>query len=214
MNKIRHYLLLILAFSFISPVFGNDLKQVDQLIRATVDQVLSVIHNKELNADKRVEKVMEIVTPVFDFPLMAKLTLGKNNWPKLSAKQKEKFTGLFITQLRESYLGNVEMVADEKIMFEAPINNDDKAHMMTRVITKEDPIGILYKLYFEKNSKKWRVYDVEIQGISIIKSYGMQYDQILQTGTVETLLKKMKELAEQNDKEKAAVNTTEKKPLK
>ncbi|MFH1378874.1 MAG: ABC transporter substrate-binding protein [bacterium] len=202
--KMRQMICLGLTVAFVAPVWGDELKKVDQLIRETVDQVLTVVRNNELNADEKVEKVMDVVIPVFDLPLMAKLTLGKINWPKFSVEQREKFTGLFVTQLRESYLGNVEMVADEEVEFEKPFYKSQKAHMMTRVITKEDPVEILYKLYFKEKLKKWLVYDVEIQGISIVTSYGMQYDQVLQKGTVEELLQKMEERTGQNKKEIAA----------
>lgn len=193
-----------LTFAFVSPVFGGELKKVDQLIRETVDRVMTAVRNNELNADEKMEKVMGVVTPIFDLPLMAKLTLGRKNWPKFSMKQREIFTDLFVKQLQESYMGNVEMVADEEVKFEAPFYKSKKVHMMTRFITKEDLIEILYKLYFEKKAKKWRVYDVEIQGISIVKSYGMQYDQVLQNETVETLLQKMEERTEQNKRENAS----------
>lgn len=194
----RQLMFLGLIVAFISPVFGGELKKVDQLIRKTVDRVMTVVRNNELNADEKAEKIMGVVTLVFDLPLMAKLTLGKKNWPKFSMKQREIFTSLFMKQLRETYMGNVEMVADEEVVFDDPFYKSKKVHMMTRVITKENPIDIFYKLYFKKKTKKWRVYDVEIQGISIVKSYGMQYDQVLQNETVETLLQKMEERTEQN----------------
>lgn len=205
-------MVLGLSFTFVSPVFGDELEKVDRLIHVTVNQIMTVVRDNELKADEKAEKIMGVVTPVFDLPLMAKLTLGKKNWPKLSIEQREIFTDLFVKQLRDSYMGNVEMVANDEVVFIAPFYKGTKVHMMTRVITKEDPVEILYKLYFKKKTKKWRVYDVEIQDISIVKSYGMQYDQVLQKENVETLLKKMEERIEQNEREHASPETENQSP--
>lgn len=201
-----------LTFAFISPVFGDELKKVDPLIRGMVDGAITAVHNNELNTDEKVEKVMEVLTPVFDFPLMAKLTLGKKNWPKFSKKQREIFTDLFVTQLQDSYLGNLEMWSNEELTCDPPVYKGKKVHMMMHVNNKEDSIEILYKLYFKKKTNEWRIYDIEIKGVSIVKSYSMQYDQVLQNETAETLLQKIKERIEQNKNEDDSPEKEERSP--
>ncbi len=101
--------------------------------------------------------------------------------------------------MQSIYLGKVELVADAKVQFEEPFGVNTKIHMITRAIAKDEPIKILYKLY--KSREKWRVYDVEIQDVSIVKSYGMQYSQILQTGTYEDLIGKIKAKIKQSESE-------------
>lgn len=142
---------------------------------------------------------MAVVTRIFNLPLMAKLTLGREHWTRLNSEQREEFTDLFIKQMKSTYLGQVELAADFKILFERPIQKKNKMTLLTRAKAKDEPIKILYKLY--KSKSQWRIYDVEIQGVSMIKSYGMQYSHVLKEGTYADLAGRMKEKIEQNEKE-------------
>jgi phospholipid transport system substrate-binding protein len=192
------FLLLFLAAFLSQPAMADDLQEVDQLVHKTVNAVMTIIQDTNLNEEMKKERVMDVVTPVFNLPLMAKLTLGRKHWPKLKREEREVFTDLFIKQLQRTYLSKAELAANEKITFEEPIRKKNKIYMITRVISRDDPIKLLYKLY--KGKGKWRVYDVEIQDVSIVKSYGMQYSQILQEGNVDDLIRKMREKIEQNEK--------------
>ena len=142
---------------------------------------------------------MTVVTRVFNLPLMAKLTLGREHWTRLNSDQRDEFTDLFIKQMKSTYLGQVELAADFKVLFERPIQQKNKMTMLTRAKTKDEPIKILYKLY--KSKSQWQIYDVEIQDVSLIKSYGTQYSQVLKEGTYVDLASRMKEKIEQNEKE-------------
>jgi len=69
--------------------------------------------------------------------------------------------------------------------------------MLTRAVSKDEPIKILYKLY--KSQETWRIYDVEIQDVSIVKSYGLQYNQTLKEGSYTDLIRKMQEKIGENE---------------
>jgi len=64
--------------------------------------VISVLEKKELNEEAKKKEIVEIVTPMFNFSLMSKLTLGKKHWPGLTKDQKEKFIELFTKRLKVS----------------------------------------------------------------------------------------------------------------
>lgn len=198
--KTRHLFLVCLLAA--GTAWGSDDKEeASRLLRKTVDGVLSVVRDKSLGTPQKKDKVMEWVRPVFDFDLMAKLTLGRTHWPKLTAAQKRRFTDLFIKQLQNSYLDKVELVADEKVEYDEPVEKDKKVYLLTRVVTKTEPIRLAYRFYRSKGGLK--VYDVEIQDVSLVKSYGLQYQEILRQGTPEDLLRKMQEKIDQLDKEAA-----------
>ena len=147
------------------------------------------MQKKDLAPQAKNSEVVEIVTPMFDFPLMAKLSLGRKYWPDLSREHKEKFTELFVERLRQSYLNKLTAYTDEKISYESPVAVKKKVHMPTLLISKGKKISMLYKLYSSNNS--WKIYDVEIEGVSIIRSYRSQFNEILQKGTFDDLLQKM-----------------------
>jgi phospholipid transport system substrate-binding protein len=182
---------LFLAAALSVPAFAAPKDEVGAVLRKTVDGVLSIVRNKKLGRQQMKDQVMQVVTPVFDFPVMAKLTLGRTHWPKLDAGQQKEFTDLFIQQLQASYLDKVELVSDEKVVYDALVESNGKITAGTRVSSKDEPIKIVYK--FHKSSAGWKVFDVEIQDVSLVKSYGQQYAQILQQGSVKDLIAKMKE---------------------
>lgn len=170
---------------------------MDQLLRENVDKVLKIVRIRDLSKEDKKEQVMEVVNRIFNLPLMAKLTLGQTHWTNLNEKQRAEFTDLFIKQMQGIYLNQLELAVDATVTFEEPVQEEKKVYLLTRAATKDDPIKILYKLY--KSNEKWRIYDVEIQDVSIVKSYGLQYNQILKEGSYADLIRKMREKAGQNE---------------
>ena len=182
--------LLILCQS----IMADNGPSAGELLKRNQDALFAVLQQADLTEAEKNKKIIEIVTPLFDFSLMAKLTLGRKYWPDLTEAQKERFTQLFIERLRTSYLGRLTLYTDEKVVYEPPVEVQEKVHIPTNLISKDKKISILYKFY--KSETDWKIYDLEIQGVSIISSYRSQFDQILQTGNFDDLLRKMEEKTE------------------
>ena len=102
------------------PLMADDKRDAEEIVKSKLDAVFAVLQKKDLDQQMKKKEVNEIVTPMFDFGLMAKLTLGKKNWPNLSQEKKEKFTQLYINLLRTSYLDKLALYTDEKVIFEPP----------------------------------------------------------------------------------------------
>ena len=166
----------------------------EELIRENLSAVFDVLQSQDLDQEAKNRKIIDIVNPMFDFSLMAKLSLGRKYWPKLAAEQKERFTGLFIERLRESYLDRLTLYTDEKVLFEAPVEVKKKVHVPTYLVSKDKKISILYKLYDSGSS--WKIYDLEIQGVSLIRSYRSQFHEFLKSGTIDGLMAKLEQPAE------------------
>ena len=177
----------------VQSVPADEKSAAEEFIKRNLDAVFTVLQKKDLSPQARKNEVVEIVTPMFDFKLMAKLSLGKKYWPNISREQKERFTELFVERLRQSYLDKLTAYTDEKIVYESPIVDEKKVSVPTVLISKGKQISMLYKLYPDDNT--WKIYDVEIQGVSIIRSYRAQFNEILQKGTFDDLLEKMQKPA-------------------
>ena len=192
MNKWMAKIFFYAFFSVVvlsQAVTADDKSAAEEFLKTNLESVFTVLQKKDLSPEARNSKVVEIVTPMFDFKLMAKLSLGKKYWPDLSEDQRERFTELFIERLRQSYLDKLMTYTDEKVDYEPPVAVKNKVHVPTQLISKGQKISMLYKLYPSSNS--WKIYDIEIQGVSIIRSYRSQFKEILQKGTFDDLLKKM-----------------------
>jgi phospholipid transport system substrate-binding protein len=121
---------------------------------------------------------------------MAKLTLGRKYWPGLSEKNKKEFTDLFVVRLKNTYVDKLSLYNDEKVVYETPVQKGIKIQIPTSVISKNNKIAMLYKMY--KSSDGWKIYDIEIEGVSLISTYRSQFYDILNKGTIDDLLLKLK----------------------
>ncbi len=171
---------------------ADEAGRVRAVVEKSVNTVLGVLRDKSVKGEERKKRVLAVVDPLFDLPLMAKLALGRVHWPKFSEPQRKEFIRLFVTTMRESYVDKIDLFTDESVEFEAPSPGEKgKYQMLTRVVSKGERYTILYKLYLSGGA--WRIYDVEIEGVSLVRAYGSQYDQFLQTSNPDGLIAKLRE---------------------
>ncbi len=169
---------------------GADDKDVaKELLETRIKSAIAVLQIKDLDQQEKNKQVIEIVTPIFNFSLMAKLSLGRKYWPGLTKEERQRFTELFTKLLKESYLDKLTLYTDEKVVFKTPVQEKRKIKIPTELISKDNTISMLYKLHESTNS--WLVYDIEVQGVSIISTYRSQFDQVLSNGTIDELLIKL-----------------------
>ena len=170
-------------------VLADDKGAAEQFLKSKLDTVFDVLQKADLEERAKREQIEEIVSPMFDFQLMAKLSLGKKHWPALTPENKSRFTKLFVKRLKQSYLNKISTYTDEKVIYEPPVAAKKKVHVPTSLISNGKKVSMLYKFY--KSQDRWKIYDIEIQGVSIIRSYRSQCNEILQNGTFEDLLQKL-----------------------
>ena len=188
------FFMVIGLFALTHPATAdNNNVTADAFLKNRLDQVFKVLQKTDVEQQEKSKEIVEIVSPMFDFQLMARLSLGKQQWTKLSEENREKFTELFVGRLRQSYLNKITAYTDETINYESPVHVNGKIHIPTHLVSKGSKISMLYKFY--QSNGQWKIYDLEIQGVSIIRSYMAQFKEILQNGTFDDLLRKMEKPA-------------------
>jgi len=186
----KKLLVAVLSLLFIcQAATADDKSEVETSLKNTLDAIIRVLQKQDLEQQAKSKEIVDIVTPMFDFELMARMSLGKKHWARLPQDKKERFTELFIKRLKASYLNNFKLYSDEKIFYEPSIQVKKKIHTPTYLISKDKKISILYKFY--KAEENWKIYDLEIQDVSIIRSYRSQFRSILESGTIDDLLLKL-----------------------
>jgi phospholipid transport system substrate-binding protein len=180
---------VLFALIFSQTAVADDKKDAEKLLKGKLESVIFILEKKDIDRQAKKKEIVEIVTPMFNFSLMSKLTLGKKHWPGLTKDQKEKFIELFTKRLKDSYLDKLMLYSDEKIEYKESVQIKKKVHIPTILTSKDNKISMLYKLYKSKHG--WRIYDIEIQGVSLIRSYRSQFDEILRSKTVDDLLAKL-----------------------
>ena len=187
MRRMFYTVLVLLLMSQVG--WSDDKSSAKELLVAKIEAALSVLQRKDLVQQEKNKQVVKIVEPIFDYNLMAKLTLGRKYWPGLSEKDRERFTDLFVARLRASYIDKLSLYTDEKVVYDAPVQEGIKIRIPTSVISKNNRIAMIYKLY--KSSNSWKIYDIEIEGVSLISTYRSQFNDILNKGTIDDLLAKL-----------------------
>jgi len=163
-------------------------------VRGTVDQVLQVLKQKELASDQRRSRLRELISARFDFEVMSQSTLGRQ-WKKASPEEQKKFIELYSKLLEETYVGKIESYTDEKVGFGEEKVKGDKALVETRIQTKSAEIPIDYKLV--ERPQGWLVYDVVIEGVSLIRNFRSSYGEIVDREGFPGLFKRMEEKIQQ-----------------
>ena len=157
-----------------------------------IDEVILIVEDKALTKDKRNTDIISVLTPMFDFELMAKLSLGKA-WKKVPKDDKQKFIDLYVKRMEKSYSSKVDSYNNEKVevtKIEQPKKN--RIRLITDLVSTNDSLEIVYKYYKPKKPKNqkdsWLVYDVEIKGVSILKADKAQFKEFLQTKSIHDLM--------------------------
>jgi len=186
----RRILCIAVVMLLISQVgWSDDRNAAKELLVTNIESALSTLQRKDLVQQEKNKRVTAIVEPLFDFNLMAKLALGRKYWPDLSEKNRKKFVDLFVTLLKATYVGKLSFYTNEKVIYGSPEQNGIKIRIPTKVISKDKTYSMLYKLY--KSSNGYKIYDIEIEGVSLISTYRSQFYDILSKGTIDDLLLKL-----------------------
>ncbi len=164
-------------------------------IRGTVDEVLRILNDKELKApakhEDRRQRLEKVVAARFDYSEMSHRSLGKQ-WNQLSDKEKEEFTDLFRTLLTNTYADRVETYSGEGVQYLNERTDKEYAEVRTKVLSGKTEIPMDYRLLNKNND--WHVYDVVVDGVSLVNNYRGQFTKILHdssySGLVDQLRKK------------------------
>ncbi len=180
-------LVLLLVLVSAAPAFAAT--PTEQL-RATVDQVIEILRDKSLSGGPRRQKLSTLIRPRFNFPLMAQWVLG-TNWRKATPAEKERFLVLFTDTLEETYVGKIENYTDEKVRYLKEKVEGEKAEVATVIVGKSVEIPIDYRL--AQKGGEWLVYDVSVEGVSLVRNFRSTYDEIVRKDGLPGLLRQMEE---------------------
>jgi len=186
-------LLICLAFLSIRPLQAIAGEATDQ-VRQTVDAVMDVLNNKELkkpeNRELREKKIREIIDNRFDFEEMAKRSLALN-WSKRTPEERKEFVTLFSDLLESTYIKKIERYENEKIVYLDEKITGQYAIVRTKIVKpQEAEIPVEYRIF--KKADKWEVYDIIVEGVSLVNNYRSQFSQIIRSSSYEELIRKLK----------------------
>jgi phospholipid transport system substrate-binding protein len=186
-------LAVLLPFVLAGPQRASAGAPTDQL-RSEIDRAVKILDDPELKKDGRQRDrrtaVRQVANDIFDFSETAKRSLARHWTPRTQA-EKDEFVGLFTDLLERSYISKIELYGGEKVQFVGESIEGEGAVVRTKLVTKQGTeIPIDYRML--KRGDKWLVYDVVIEGVSLISNYRTQFNKIITTSSFQELMKKMK----------------------
>ena len=168
-----------------------------EAVKSQINKILDVLRDPSLKgeAGKKVkrEKIRGVSENMFDYAELSRRTLGQN-WNKLNAAQQKEFMGLYKKLLEDAYADKIITYTDEKVVFSKDSSLTEKtAEVQTTIMTKKADIPINYRVILK--GSEWKVYDVVIEGVSLVSNYRNQFSEILASkspdGLIDTLRKKV-----------------------
>jgi phospholipid transport system substrate-binding protein len=217
MNLVRFFAAMLAVSISTVNVYAGDMLAPDVLVKNTANDVLEVVKkDKDIQAGdnkKIVALTEEKIVPHFDFDRMSRLVLGRA-WKAASKDQQDKFTAEFRNLLVRTYSVALAKYRNQTIDYK-PFKmaaGDDDVVVKTQILQPGgQAIPIDYAL--EKGDSEWKVYDVKIDGISLVTNYRGQFSNELKQGSMDALIQKLVDKNHSNamGSDKASDKATDKK---
>jgi len=188
-HLVRMALILCLIFP-VSAFAGVPIEAV----KGHLDKVLDVLRDPALKAESakkaKKDRLRAISEKMFDFTELSKRTLARN-WSKFNPEQQKEFVELYTSLLEDAYVNKIMAYTDEKIVFSKEVALTEKTvEVQSTVLRKNEDIPIYYRVIMKDGS--WRVYDIVVEGISLINNYRSQFRELLANKPPESLLETLR----------------------
>ena len=157
-----------------------------KIIETRIDRIVKILGDKELEEDVKVKQLEKAADETFDYVYLSRMTLGRN-WLNLDDGQRSEFVDLYRRLLEKNYMGQLLAYTDEKVVFDRQtMLSDTKAEVDSNVVSSNKKIPITYRLI--RRDGDWKVYDLVIEGISLVSNYRTQFNDILSRQTPAEML--------------------------
>lgn len=170
-------------------------------MKTTIDEVLRIVRESDLKqpnkAEERRRMLERAVGARFDYQEMSRRALGAP-WNTLSDQEKQEFVDLFRTLLTNSYSDKIETYSGEGVQYLNERMEKEYAEVRTKVLSGKTEIPLDYRLI--NKGDDWRVYDVVVDGISLVNNYRGQFAKIIKSSSYADLVE---QLRKKSDKLKA-----------
>jgi phospholipid transport system substrate-binding protein len=184
-------LVLLLA----SPVYAG---APTETLKQTVDRIVQILADPALQdkPEQRRTEVRKIAEGIFDYPDTARRALGPH-WNARTPQQQQEFAKLFADLLDRAYISKIELYQGERVRYVGETVDGEEGTVKTVIATKKSSeIPVDYRMHLRNG--RWLVYDVIIEGVSLVSNYRTQFNKIVQTESYDALVQRLraKEAAE------------------
>jgi phospholipid transport system substrate-binding protein len=161
-------------------------------VKGAIDQTISILHSQQIPIEQRRRELRDLAEANLDLARMARGALG-NHWSQLTPDQRDHVVPLFAAFIETAYLDQIQDYVKLNIdVASGSISGPNHARVSATVVQPgEGPVPIVFML--ERQNGKWSVYDVDVEGISMVGNYRAQFDRVIRSGGIHQLMEKLKE---------------------
>lgn len=191
MKLLRMGMFVFVSWFFSVPGLVRAGEPTDQL-SGTVNKLSGMLASAPraaMTSDELPERVAKLIYERFDFAEMAKLSLGKY-WDGISEDERREFVEVFATYVLRVYKSTLNAYNGEKISYEREVQEGDRAQVDTKVIGKDKPVFVDYKLH--RLGDDWKIYDIAIEQVSVTKNFHSQFNRVISEYSFKDLIRRMK----------------------
>ena len=171
--------------------------EATEAMKGTIDEVLRILADQSLKqpakANERRQLLERVVGERFDYEEMSRRSLG-TAWANVSEKDKHEFVSLFQTLLVNTYADKIESYTGDGVQYINERTEKEYAEVRTKVLTGKTEIPLDYRLLHKGSA--WRVYDVVVDGVSLVNNYRGQFSKILRNGSYADLIDQLRKKSE------------------
>jgi phospholipid transport system substrate-binding protein len=178
-------LVLLLA----SPVYAG---APTETLKQTVDRIVQILADPALQdkPEQRRTEVRKIAEGIFDYPDTARRALGPH-WNARTPQQQQEFAKLFADLLDRAYISKIELYQGERVRYVGETVDGEEGTVKTVIATKKSSeIPVDYRMHLRNG--RWLVYDVIIEGVSLVSNYRTQFNKIVQTESYDALVQRLR----------------------
>jgi phospholipid transport system substrate-binding protein len=186
--------LAVFALVVLAPATGWGDEPTEQL-KTQLERVVKVTQDPEVKkAGRAAERraVRKIAEEIFDFGETARRALARH-WAQRSAAEREEFVAVFTDVFEHAYLSKVELLQGDRVAYLGDSIDAGVATVRTKLTTKQgSQLGVDYRMQQRGSSGRWMVYDVLIEGVSLVDNYRNQFNSVIQRSSYQELVRRLK----------------------
>lgn len=195
--KLFRALLWVVIWTFFAKAGQATAGEPTDAIRNAINQGVDILKNAKLDNRKQraqvIDRLRQIVYPLFDFNEMAIRSLGAN-WRRLNPEQRKEFVATFTSLLEKTYADQIDLYDGQKVVFSNETIDGNYAQVDSKIIDRQGQnYSVVYRLH--RVDGRWRIYDVVAENISLVNNYRSQFNRVIAKSSVEELLRIMKQQA-------------------
>ena len=191
--KIFLYFIIVLSAGVIAQSGKGPLEHVQE----STEFVLTVLKDQSLHRDDKWQKISQVIYERFDIRSMSQSVLA-TNWQSATPDERKRFVEYFSQYIESTYRSKIEAYTNQEVKYLKETITEDRAEVETAIVAEATEIPVNYKMKY--NNDDWYVYDVIIEGVSMVNSYRSTFSAIVKNEGMDGLLNDIQQKIEEYKK--------------